>query len=863
MRNLFKPLAMLALLGTGGFLVVTTCLYLYLSPKLPSVEELKEIELQIPLRIYSQDLKVIAEFGEKKRSPVSFDEIPQSMIDAFLAAEDDSFFEHRGIVISGLLRAAFELVTTGRIRSGGSTITMQVARNFFLSSRQEFSRKFNEILLAFKIEEELTKQEILSLYTNKIYMGNRAYGVGAAAHVYYGKSLQELTLAQVAMIAGLPKAPSTYNPIANPQRALLRRNWILGRMLLLDNIDKQQYQLAVAEQDNASYHGSISELDAAYSAEMVRQEVISKFGLKAYTEGYSAITTIDSSMQKNGVKALQEGIIAYDKRHGYRGPEQLAIPEENWATVLNKTSVYGNLEPAIVSEVAEDHLTLLNRKGELEALNWVNGLKGLRLFKTINARSAPIQSASDVFTRGDLIRVIRTGDNTLQLAQIPEVQSALVALDPQDSAIRALVGGFDFRHSRFNRVTQALRQPGSNFKPFIYTTALDNGFTAASMINDAPVVFNDKNLEDMWRPENDGGKFYGPTRLREALYRSRNMVSIRLLRRMGIDRTLEGLQRFGFDTGEMPLDLSLALGSHAMTPLKVASAYNIIANGGYRVVPYVLATVVDRDGNIIYRATPDTVCVNCDTAAPLFSQEFSNQEPSNQKLSNQGLSNESVSSDYQTNNSSKSFSSAVDEVDLQLEELLNELARESLPEDERQSFELIKQALEKLPDTTNPAAVRVIDKKTAYIIDSMLKDVILRGTGVKAKVLNRSDLAGKTGTTNGPRDAWFSGYSPHLTVTTWVGFDDNSLIGRNEYGGSAALPIWIDFIREALDGKTDTNRPQPDGIVMVKIDAKTGMRVDPNQTGIFEFFKAENVPELTGGEALPSGAQNSLPDDLF
>ena len=822
---------MLALLGTGGFIVVATCLYLYLSPKLPSVEELKEIELQIPLRIYSQDLKVIAEFGEKKRSPVSFEEIPQAMIDAFLAAEDDSFFEHRGIVVSGLLRAAVELVTTGSIRSGGSTITMQVARNFFLSNRQEFTRKFNEILLAFRIEEGLTKEEILSLYTNKIYMGNRAYGVGAAAHVYYGKSLEELSIAQIAMIAGLPKAPSSYNPIANPQRALLRRNWILGRMLLLGNIDKQQYQAAVTEQDNASYHGSISELDAAYIAEMVRQQVITKFGLKAYTKGYSAITTIDSGMQKSAVKALQAGILAYDKRHGYRGPEQTAIAENEWESVLRKTSILGGLEPAIVSEVAEDHLTLLNRNGELEDLNWVDGLQGLRLFKTVNARSAPIESAADVFKRGDLIRVIRSANNSLQLAQVPEVQSALIALNPQDSAIRSLVGGFDYRHSRFNRVTQALRQPGSNFKPFVYTTALDYGFTAASIINDAPVVFNDKNLEDMWRPENDGGKFYGPTRLREALYRSRNMVSIRLLRRMGIDRTLEGLQRFGFDTGEMPLDLSLALGSHAMTPLKVASAYNIIANGGYSVTPYVLATVIDRDGNIIYQATPATVCENCDTADPQLSSE--------------------------------SFSMTVDEVDLQMEELLDELARESLPQQEQESFELVKRTLEAMPQAKKPNAPRVIEQQTAYIIDSMLKDVILRGTGKKARVLKRSDLAGKTGTTNGPRDAWFSGYSPHLTVTTWVGFDDNGLIGRNEYGGSAALPIWIDFMREALEGKADAERSQPNGMVMVKIDAKTGKRVDPNQSGIFEFFKAENVPELTGSETLPNGTENSLPDDLF
>ena len=839
MQRLIKPLALLALLGTGGFLVVASCLYLYLSPKLPSVEELKEIELQIPLRIYSQDLKVIAEFGEKKRSPVSFDEIPQPMIDAFLAAEDDGFFEHSGIAVTGLLRAASELITTGRIRSGGSTITMQVARNFFLSNRQEFTRKFNEILLAFKIEEGLTKQEILSLYTNKIYFGNRAYGIGAAANVYYGKKLNQLTLAQSAMIAGLPKAPSAYNPIANPERALVRRNWILSRMLLLDNITEEQYQAALQEPDQASYHGSISELSAAYVAEMVRQQVVDKFGLKAYTEGYSAITTVDSTMQKQGVEALQSGILAYDQRHGYRGPEKSAVAQEDWAELLSKTTTFGILEPVIVSAVADDHLTLLNRVGEFEELNWLDGLKDLRLYKTVNARSAPISSATELFSPGDLIRIVRRVDNSPILAQMPEVQAALVALNPEDGAIRTLVGGFDFRSSRFNRVTQALRQPGSNFKPFIYATALNSGFTPASIINDAPVVFNDKNLEDMWRPENDGGKFYGPTRLREALYRSRNMVSIRLLRRMGIDRTLEGLQAFGFDTGDMPLDLSLALGSHALTPLKVASAYNILANGGYSVSPYLLDTVIDRDGNIIYEATPKTVCNSCD-----------------------------VESDERRENlpatDTTAYSANVNAVDLQLEELLNSLANESIAEEERQSLEVIKRALQQRPtDIVKPSADRVVNKQTAFLIDSMLKDVILRGTGVKAKVLKRTDLAGKTGTTNGPRDAWFSGYSPHLTVTTWVGFDNNAKIGRNEYGGSAALPIWIDFARQALEGKPNIERPQPDGIVMVKIDAKTGKRVAPNQQGIFEFFRSENVPDLSDTNTLPGEAENALPDDLF
>ena len=830
-RKLLKSFAILTVLGLGGFLVVASCLYLYLSPKLPSVEELKEIELQIPLRVHSQDLKVIAEFGEKKRSPVSFEEIPQQMIDAFLAAEDDSFFEHKGIVISGLARAAFELITTGSIRSGGSTITMQVARNFFLSKRQEFTRKFNEILLAFRIEEELSKQDILSLYTNKIYMGNRAYGVGAAAQVYYGKTLDQLSLAEVATIAGLPKAPSRYNPLANSERAMQRRNWILGRMLSLGTINQQQYEEASAEIDTASYHGSISELDAAYAAEMVRQEVVNKFGLKAYTEGYTAITTLDSTMQSHAVEALQAGIMAYDERHGYRGAEVTEIAPEDWETTLKSTATYGGLEPAIVTEVADDHLMILTKEGLSLPLNWVDGLENLRLYKTVNARTAPIESAAVVFKVGDLIRVLRHANDRVSLTQLPEAQAAMVALEPNNGGIKALVGGFDYRQSRFNRVTQATRQPGSNFKPFIYTTALKTGFTPASIINDAPVVFDDIKLEETWRPENDGGKFYGPTRLREALYRSRNLVSIRLLRRMGIDRTLEGLQSFGFDTSDMPLDLSLALGSHALTPLEIARGYAVFANGGYLIEPYILDKVIDRDGNVIYQANPETVCESCETDDM---GNIINKQPESQ------------------------------DIDLQLEQLLTDLAQESLQQDEQNNWDAIIQALQKTNEVETIPAKRVVDSQTAFLIDSMLKDVILRGTGKKAQKLKRSDLAGKTGTTNGPRDAWFSGYSPHLVATAWVGFDDNLLLGRNEYGGSSALPIWIEFMGAALADKPPIQRPQPNGVVMVKIDAKTGQRVAPNQQGIFEFFKSGSAPELdNSGGSSATDNQNPLPEDLF
>ena len=812
----------------GGFLILASCLFLYLSPKLPSVEELKQVELQIPLKVYSEDLQIIAEFGEKKRSPVNFNQIPPAMVDAFLAAEDDSFFKHGGIVVSGLARAAVELITTGSIRSGGSTITMQVARNFFLSKRQEFTRKFNEILLAFKIEEELSKEEILSLYTNKIYMGNRAYGVGAAAQVYYGKNLDQLTLAEMAMIAGLPKAPSKYNPIANPERALQRRDWILGRMLSLKKISKNDYNAAINEPDNSTYHGSIAKIDAAYAAEMVRQQVIKKYGLKAYTQGYTAITTIDSRLQEKATNSVQFGLIAYDKRHGYRGVQQSAIPEKNWQQALKDARSFGDLEPAIVSFVADDHLQIQDIDGQTLPLNWANGLDGLRLFKTASTRSAPIESAHDIFQVGDLIQ-IQKQDGFVQLAQLPTAQAAMVALSPKEGGIKALVGGFDYRQSRFNRVTQAARQPGSNFKPFIYTVALQNGFPPASTVNDAPVVFDDSKLEDLWRPENDGGKFYGPTRIREALYRSRNLVSIRLVRRMGIDRTLQGLQKFGFETGDMPADLSLSLGSHALTPMTIARGYTIFANGGYLVEPYILDKVIDRDGNIIFEATPDTACDPC--IEPL------------------------------TRDESDTFSA--EKIDTELEQLLDTLTQESIPDSEKDHFQLISQTLRNHPKSEVISAKRAIDAPTAFLIDSMLKDVIQKGTGRKAKKLKRNDLGGKTGTTNGPRDAWFSGYSSHLVATAWVGFDDYSQLGRNEYGGSAALPIWIDFMGEALKDKPQTNMPQPMGIVSVKIDPKTGDRVAPNQSGIFEFFTSETVPEPITKGTTPSTGSEPLPEDLF
>ncbi len=814
---------------------MTGSLYLYLSPKLPSVESLRETKLQTPLRIYSQDSQLIGEFGEKRRTPITFEDMPPLYISALLSAEDDRFYSHGGVDIAGLLRAASQLITSGEIKTGGSTITMQVARNFFLTRKQTFSRKFNEILLALRIEEELSKEEILTLYANKIYQGNRAYGIEAAALVYYGKSIKELSLAQLAMIAGLPKAPSAYNPIANPDRALIRRNWILKRMLDLHHIDLESYVAAKAESVTANYHGYKVELDAPYVSEIARKEVLDMIGQDAYMDGYRVYTTVNSQLQSTAQKAVQEGLIAYDSRHGYRGPENQILEKEKWIPALKETPTYGNLTPAIITQVDAQSLIVQLASGDAVEISWENGLKGLRRYNSPNSRSAPIKSAEELFSIGDLIRIQKKSD-TWKLSQLPKAQAAIVALNPQNGGIQALVGGFDFNQSHFNRITQAKRQPGSNFKPFIYTTALENGFTTASIINDAPVVFEDKLLENTWRPENDGGKFYGPTRLREALYKSRNLISIRILRSLGINKAIDGIERFGFDGASLPRDLSLALGSHAVTPIEIASGYAILANGGYYIEPYLIDRIEDAQGNLIYQAAPLTVCRTCENT-PSNPPSDAHDEivaPKPDPASPLTMTPQKTEPQATQNSASKDH--------------------KNMPEQPQVSLEL-------------PVAPRVIEPRVAYLIDSILKDVIKKGTGRRARVLKRSDIGGKTGTTNGPRDAWFSGYSPHMVSTAWLGFDQNLLLGRGEYGGSAALPIWIDFMKTALAGKQEIINPQPEGIVMVRIDPKTGLRVGPEYTdAMFEIFRREYVPPMAETNPLINingPSDSTRPEDLF
>lgn len=786
--------------------------FLYLSPTLPSVDALRSIELQIPLRVYTSDGKLIAEFGEMRRSPIAFADIPPDFTSALLAAEDDNFANHYGVDLTSLMRAATQLLKTGQIQSGGSTITMQVAKNFFLTSERSFSRKITEILLALQIERELSKNEILELYVNKIYLGHRAYGIEAAAQVYYGKSIRDLSLAQLATIAGLPKAPSAFNPLTNPTRAKERRDWILGRMFRLGRIDQARYEAALAEPMNASYHVATPEVSAPYVAEMARAEMVGRYGSDAYTQGFNVTTTVPSNLQVMANKALRDGLIEYDQRHGYRGPESRlpGMTRETWQTELAKQGLRGGLEPAIVTQVEKSGILVLTRRGNEEAVSW-DSMKWARPFLNTNSLGPRPQQPSDVVQIGDLIRVQRQDDDSLRFVQLPSAQSALVSLDPQNGAIRALVGGFSFEQSNYNRAVQAKRQPGSSFKPFIYSAALDNGYTAASLVNDAPIVFVDDYMDQVWRPKNDNNTFLGPIRLREALYKSRNLVSIRLLQAMGIENTLSYIERFGFNRQDLPRNLSLALGTANLTPMEIATGWTAFANGGHKVQPYLIQRIDNRHGDPLFVANPPSVPNAAKVEVP---------PPVNEE----GVMNPA----------------------------------EAAPE--------------QLPDAPQPAeAERILDERTAYIMTSMLQDVIKRGTGRRAMALGRTDLAGKTGTTNESKDSWFSGYNADYVTTVWAGFDQPESLGRNEYGGTVALPIWMSYMGAALKDKPNHAPAEPDGILTLRVDPHSGRAAAPGTPdAYFELFKSEDSPppmnELDPGMGAPNSplpADESAPIDLF
>ncbi len=591
--------------------------YFYLAPDLPSIAEVRELRLQVPLRVYSQDGLLIQEFGEMRRIPLRYEQIPERLIHAFLAAEDDRYFEHPGVDYQGLAAAVVELVTTGEPRRGGSTITMQVARNLFLTPEKSYERKLREIILAFRLEQELNKQEILEIYLNKIFLGHRSYGIGAAAHVYYGKAVDDLELHQIAMIAGLPKAPSLYNPVTNPERALQRRDYVLGRMHLLGYLSDEEYQHADNTPDDARLHRAQIEVDSPYIGEMVRDWMVTRFGEEeTYTGGYHVYTTIYSELQIAAEAAVRRNLRDYDRRRGYRGSEgRVELAADTPPQLPPGYQRVGDLLPALVTEVAERSFTAQLRSGEAVEVGW-EGMRWARPFIHRNAQGRPPNRASDIVQPGEIIRLLPVTDaeesiTHWELSQIPEAQGALIALDPEDGAIRALVGGYDFYRSKFNRAIQARRQSGSAFKPVIFSAALDLGYHPASLINDAPVVFEDPSLERDWRPENYSGEFFGPTRMRVALAASRNLVAIRLLRSTGVHNTLLQSARFGLDPAELPANLSLSLGTGVSTPLQMTRTYSVLANGGYRIDPHFVLTIQNEAGETLYQADPLRVCPSC------------------------------------------------------------------------------------------------------------------------------------------------------------------------------------------------------------------------------------------------------------
>jgi penicillin-binding protein 1A len=766
-RRLFT-LALFALLsGLAVFAIGAYSLYRYLEPKLPDIEVLSDIRYQIPMSVYSKDGLLIAQYGEKKRSPIAVADVPKPVIQAFLAAEDNRFFDHPGVDYQGLLRAVFSFLRTGEKKQGGSTITMQVARNFFLSSEKTFFRKVNEILLAVKIESKLPKERILELYLNKIYFGHHAYGIVAAADVYYGKAVNELDLGEIAMIAGLPKAPSTFNPIVNPERALSRRDYVLRRMRKLGYIDDAQYAGALAQPITAKLHVRPVELDVPYIAELVRNEMYQQYGEDAYANGYRVYTTFDSRLQLLMEKALRQGLHHYDERHGYRGSKdridlKQAKTEADWDQQLAGFENIGETVPGLVVALSKEGTADVYLGGGRHAtLGWKD-VRWARRYIDENRQGAVPRTVRDAMKPGDIVRLRKDEEGQWMLTQIPEVGGALVSVDARNGAVLALAGGYDFALSKFNRATQAQRQPGSGFKPVLYAAALSEGYTPASIVNDAPIVYADPGSEGgVWRPHNFSGRYYGPTRLRIALAKSRNLVSIRLLKSIGLTKTIDMAEEFGFQPQELPRALPLALGSGSATPLRMAQAFAVFANGGFRVDPYFIDRIETDSGKIVFQATPQTACLECEDSA---------HPPEN-------------------------------------------LAR------------------------------RVLSPQVHYMMNSMLQDVVRIGTATEAKKLGRSDVAGKTGTTNEHRDAWFNGYVPGLVAVAWIGFDSFKPLGNGETGGETALPIWMNFMREALKDVPESSFPLPSGLSTTRIDPYSGARTSAsNPNAVFEVFPPGQTP---------------------
>lgn len=747
-----------------------------LLPNLPSIDSLKDVPLKVPLRVYTAEGSLMAEFGEERREPVMIEQVPETLIQAILAAEDDRFYSHPGVDFMGVLRAAVANLRSGSHDQGASTITMQVARNYFLTREKTYTRKVREALLAFRLERALTKDQILELYINKIFLGHRAYGFAAAAKVYYGKELKDLSTAEMAMLAGLPKAPSRDNPLTNAQRAQQRRNYVLRRMHGSGHIDESTLDQLLAAPMTASKHAVPVDIDAPYVAEMVREHMLAKYGEDAYWQGFRVFTTVSGELQKTAQQALRRGLKAYDRRHGFRGAvAHVDIDEstdrERMDQVLKQTPSSLELVPAVVTDLGEKVASLYAGKTGEVTVPW-EGITWAKKYKGPESVGPQPKSVSDVLQPGDVVYIESDAEAGWTLSQIPAIAGGLVSLRPQDGAILALVGGFDFYLSKFNRIMQAERQPGSNIKPFIYSAALDHGFTPATLVSGAPIVVEDASQDTIWRPENYSKKFFGPTRLRKALSLSLNLVSVRILRAIGIDNALDHLARFGFDPASLPRGLSLALGSGTILPIDVVRAYGVFANGGYLVEPYFIKWVENQYGEIVEQAQSRKVCSAC--------------------------------SIYQH-------------------------ARDDDPD------------LPAVPAVAS--AGQVLDSGNHFLITDMMQQVVRSGTARRALQLKRSDLAGKTGTTNDFRDAWFSGFNREVVTTVWVGFDNSTTLGRGEAGSKAALPIWIEFMKVALEGTQDRSFPTPDNVVTRYVDKDTGKVVPPGSpNGYEEFFLFANAP---------------------
>ncbi|MCL4112478.1 UNVERIFIED_CONTAM: hypothetical protein GTU68_039388 [Idotea baltica] len=738
-RYLFAPLFCAGILG----IVLVTSVYFYYLPQVPSVAELRNTQLNLPLRVYSKDNQLIAEFGEYRRRPITYDQVPDDLRHAFISIEDARFYDHKGVDFRGIARAIVTALKNQRVTQGASTITMQVARNFYLSNARTLDRKLREAILALKIEDELDKEEILELYLNKIFLGKRSYGVGSAAEIYYGKKVEDLTLAQSAMIAGLPKAPSTYNPIINPKRAKIRRDYILQRMFELDYITESAYKVAVNEELSATIHSVENETYAPYMAEMARTDAIKRFGEEnIYKLGLKIYTTLDSAEQDNAIATLRDNLLKYTKRHGYRGPEDQIV----LGTVKDRTAkqaklktykVFADLYPALVTSVDDKQATLeVYQQSQPIKLN-LKQMSWARKYINENKRDKKPKKVSEVLNTGDI----------WTLSQLPKVTGALVSMDPKNGAIEAIAGGFDFTYSKFNRALQAKRQPGSSFKPFVYAAALAKGFSPASTIEDKALELENST----WNPKNYGHEEGGPTRLRVALAKSKNLVTIRLLQQIGLGYAIEYAKRFGFKKRTLPADLTLALGTGSATPLEMATAYSSFANGGYKVESHYIRKITDKNNNIIFEADPITVC---------------------------------------------------------------------------------------------PSSKRIMSPTVHYQITSMLQSVTQSGTAARSNRLNRNDLAGKTGTTDDQKDAWFCGFNPNKVTTVWVGFDKIAPLGRKETATGAALPIWIDFMKTALKGEKQVGWRVPRGLINVQLDAETGM--PPNE------YTLETIVEKLTPDQIPT-----------